>query len=244
MSNADAIRRFAEMPREFIESYGDEGDVARRYLLNPLIDGLLGDVAGKTVLDAGCGTGYLARRLARRGATVIGVEPAAPMIAYAREREAAEPLGIRYLQADLSTLREPLLQADAVVANMVLMDIPDCEGALDSCLAQLRPGGSLICTLSHPCFEAGDREYEAAGAVTVSEYFAHYPIAQRWGERIHRPLSYYVNALIEREASIEAMVEPRLDPALAEAVPELLRHVHVPGFVALHAKRSAKAREA
>lgn len=238
MNNADAIRRFSEIPREFIEAFGDDGDVARRYLLNPTIWALLGEVSGKTVLDAGCGTGYLARLLARRGATVVGVEPATPLIGYAREREAAEPLGIRYLQADLSTLHEPLCEADAVVASMVLMDIPDDEAALSACLAQLRPGGSLICTLSHPCFETGDREYEAAGAVVVREYFQHYSIAQRWGARIHRPLSHYVNALIRRDARIVAMIEPQLDPALATDVPELQRHLHVPGFVALHAVKS------
>jgi len=224
MDNAEANRRWAEMPRESIASFGDEGDVARRYLLNPVIFGLLGELAGMTVLDAGCGTGYLARLLARRGATVFGVAPAEPLIAYAREREAAELLGISYVQADLSRLHEPVCQADAVVANMVLMDIPDAEAAIGGCLAQLRPGGSLICTLSHPCFETGDREYEATGAITVREYFAHYPIAQRWGARIHRLLSHYVNALLQRNALLVAMVEPQLDPALASSIPKLVRH--------------------
>ena len=99
----------------------------------------------------------------------------------------------------------------------------------------LRPGGSLICTLSHPCFETGDRDYDATGAVTVREYFAEYPIAQRWGERIHRPLSTYVNALLRRRMHLQAMIEPQLDPQLSETVPELQRNIHVPGFVALHA---------
>src|SRR5579871_4564556 len=84
------------------DDFGEEGDEPRRLLLNPAIFEMLGDVRGHRILDAGCGQGYLARMLARRGARVTGVEPAAGWYAIATERERAEPLGITYLQADLS----------------------------------------------------------------------------------------------------------------------------------------------
>ena len=87
VTNRDVIQAYAKMPQQFIEGFGEEGDLTRQYLLNPTIFALLGDVRGKTILDAGCGQGYLCRLLARKGASVTGVEPAEALIRYALRRE-------------------------------------------------------------------------------------------------------------------------------------------------------------
>jgi 2-polyprenyl-3-methyl-5-hydroxy-6-metoxy-1,4-benzoquinol methylase len=73
-ANEDAIRRWGEISRAGIEAYDDEGDFAKRHLLNPVVLRMLGDLPGRRVLDAGCGQGYLSRLLAARGASVVGVE--------------------------------------------------------------------------------------------------------------------------------------------------------------------------
>ena len=57
------------------------------YLLNSALLGILSDVAGKRILDAGCGNGYLCRMLAWRGAKVVGVDLAPSRIEMARCRE-------------------------------------------------------------------------------------------------------------------------------------------------------------
>lgn len=68
-------------------------------LLSPLLD-LLGDIAGRRVLDAGCGEGYLARALAAREAHVTGIDLSSLLIELARARD---PGGrIDYQVADLS----------------------------------------------------------------------------------------------------------------------------------------------
>lgn len=77
-----------------LQSFGAEGDFARRHLLNPTIFALAGDVAGKRILDAGCGEGYLSRLLAKRGALVTGVEPAARLYTLCADRERLEPYGL------------------------------------------------------------------------------------------------------------------------------------------------------
>jgi 2-polyprenyl-3-methyl-5-hydroxy-6-metoxy-1,4-benzoquinol methylase len=63
---------------------GDDGDANRRLNSDPVLWTLLGDVAGRRVLDAGCGTGYLSRQLAERGAAVIAIDVSARMVALAR----------------------------------------------------------------------------------------------------------------------------------------------------------------
>jgi len=65
---------------------------------------MLGNLPGLRVLDAGCGNGYLSRMLAGRGAQVTSVEPGQALFGFATEQEAAAPLGIRYVQADLCGL--------------------------------------------------------------------------------------------------------------------------------------------
>jgi 2-polyprenyl-3-methyl-5-hydroxy-6-metoxy-1,4-benzoquinol methylase len=159
ISNAENIKHWESLPAHQIEGFGDQGDFGRQHLLTPAILRMLGDVGGKSILDAGCGQGYLCRLLAKQGAHVTGVEPAAPQITYAIGRERSDILDIAYVQEDLSKLRLNDRLFDAVVANMVFMDIPDYHQAMLNCVLYLKAGGSLIFSLIHPCFEGSDSEY-------------------------------------------------------------------------------------
>ena len=84
-TNAQIIQQWSALAPESGAAFGDEGDFARQALLNPTLFELLGDVAGQTILDAGCGNGYLARLLSQRGAKVVGLEPATPLFQYAQK---------------------------------------------------------------------------------------------------------------------------------------------------------------
>ena len=236
-TNTEVIQQWASIPQDVIEAFGDEGDYARQSLLNPTIFNLLGDVNGKTILDAGCGNGYLCRLLAQRGAKVTGLEPAYVLIQYAIKREKKEPLYIDYIQADLTTWRSEK-RFDIVIANMVLMDIPDYEAALDTCFVHLQPGGELILSLTHPCFEGSDSEYRTQGHLIVKEYFEIYQIKQQWSERIHRPLSDYFRALLARGSEVQAVIEPKLDESQAQYPVEQERNLHVPGFIVIKVGKS------
>lgn len=221
---------------DHLDDFGEEGDFTRQHLLNPAIFALLGPVDGRTILDAGCGQGYLCRLLARRGAWVTGVEPAAPWYQAAVERERREPLGITYLQADLSTL-EVSGRFNAVIANMVLMDIPAYEAAIQCCAGALAPGGDFIFSLSHPCFEEPSTAWAGKGHVAVSEYLAEYTIQQTFSPRFHRPLSHYLNCVIDAGCALRRIVEPALDEGWARLGPAYERNVHVPTVILVHATK-------
>src|SRR2546423_6753852 len=64
---------------------------------------LVGDVRGRRVLDVACGQGRTARALARRGATVVGIDLSTAMLDRAAAAEGADPLGIAYLEADVGS---------------------------------------------------------------------------------------------------------------------------------------------
>jgi 2-polyprenyl-3-methyl-5-hydroxy-6-metoxy-1,4-benzoquinol methylase len=63
---------------------GADGDSNRRLNSDPVLWQFAGDGYGLVVLDAGCGTGYLSRKLRDRGACVTGVDFAERMIEIAR----------------------------------------------------------------------------------------------------------------------------------------------------------------
>jgi 2-polyprenyl-3-methyl-5-hydroxy-6-metoxy-1,4-benzoquinol methylase len=73
------------------------GDPATRGLLD-----LLGPVAGLRAVDVACGHGRITRELARRGARAVGIDISASLISKARENEENEPLGLRYIHADIA----------------------------------------------------------------------------------------------------------------------------------------------
>lgn len=235
ISNEDVIRAWANAHYEQ-EAFGDEGDNARKYLLNPAIFALLGDVAGKQVLDAGCGQGYLCRLLARKGARVTGLEPSESGYRSAVQREERERLGIIYLQADLSAWQADS-SFDAVVCNMVLMDIPDYSAAIENCVRSLKPGGSFIFSLLHPCFEEPGAEWLRKGYVEVREYLSEYTKEQRFGTLFHRPLSSYLNLVIQCGGHIQHIIEPQLSQEAAEQIGNS-RDVHVPSFIVIQAIKS------
>jgi 2-polyprenyl-3-methyl-5-hydroxy-6-metoxy-1,4-benzoquinol methylase len=241
-TNQAAIDRWASMPYEALAAMADDGDFSKRHLMNPVLLGMLGDVGGKRVLDAGCGNGYFSRMLARRGARVTGVEPASSLFEFAAGRERAEPLGIRYVQADLCGLDRPGPAADlgghfdAVVASMVLPAVPDWASAMRACVHQLRPGGRFIFSVNHPCFEQLAASWREHGAYQVSEYLADYEIELRYATDFHRPLSAYLNEVIGLGCRIAEVAEPGLDPQIAAedagGWPDTGHpYVHLPNFL-------------
>ena len=102
--------------------------------------------AGERVLDAGCGTGYLAAglRRARPDLLVVGSDLSTGMLANARDA-GASPL----VQADAGRLPFADGAFDLVVARGVLHHLPDVAGALAEWRRVLAPGGAVV-LLSEP----------------------------------------------------------------------------------------------
>jgi len=234
--NRDAIAAWGAAV-DHLDDWGDEGDFTRQQLLNPTLFALLGPVTGRTILDAGCGHGYLCRLLAKRGAHVTGVEPAGPLFQLAVDHEVRETLGIRYLQADLSTAHLPS-GFDAVVANMVFMDIPDDVAAIRRCSAALAPGGDFVVSLTHPCFEAASADWAATRCVEVCGYLAPYTKQQAYAPGFHRPLSHYLNTIIDAGCVIRCVVEPALDAQWRAHGPAYERNIKVPSVIVIHATKA------
>ncbi|HEY7349703.1 MAG TPA: class I SAM-dependent methyltransferase [Ktedonobacterales bacterium] len=110
---------------------------------------VVGDVSGLTVLDAGCGEGYLARILARRGATVAGIDISPRLVEIARAKDSEGR--ITYQVADLS---QPLpayhQHFDLSVSWFVLNDVADYRGFLSTLGSVVKRGGRAVFFLNNP----------------------------------------------------------------------------------------------
>lgn len=198
---------------------GEEGDANRRINSDPVLWRLLGDVEGRTVLDAGCGTGYLSVKLARAGATVIGVDQSPEMIRIAAENIARAGVAARLHVGSASQLAAlPDASIDRIVSNYVLMDLPDLEGAMAAFARVLRPGGHAVVVFLHPCFcPPGGWERLPDGRVRTTwpwSYLERRQFEESWGHfrspfiGFHRPLSAYFAAIFSAGLAVTAFEEP------------------------------------
>ena len=134
----------------FAAEYNEENE---RNLLNafyerPAMLDLVGDVAGRDVLDIGCGAGPLAERLTQLGARVSGFDSSARMIEIARKRLDD------HVDLQVADLAEPLPYDDdsfgVACASLVLHYLADWVDAMSEIRRVLRPGGRLVASVTHP----------------------------------------------------------------------------------------------
>jgi 2-polyprenyl-6-hydroxyphenyl methylase/3-demethylubiquinone-9 3-methyltransferase len=120
---------------------------ALRSLIAPRLryfDRVVADWHGKTILDLGCGGGFMSEALAQRGAAVIGVDPCAPAIAAARAHAADTQLPIRYEVGRAENIPLPDSAVDVVVCVDVLEHVADLAKCCQEIARVLRPGGILL----------------------------------------------------------------------------------------------------
>ena len=108
------------------------------------------DLNGTMWLDAGCGTGTLARCLAARGCSVLGVDASAEMIAAAecaaRDSNHSDRLSfVRINTIARLALDDNLL--DGILCSSVLEYVPDPAACLNEFARVLKPGGLLVVSI-------------------------------------------------------------------------------------------------
>ncbi|MBI1294528.1 methyltransferase domain-containing protein [bacterium] len=163
------------------DEYMGEGNAFVTVLQWPAIERMLPVQPGMRILDIATGNGLMARRLGRLGAQVTAIDFAPQMIETARRRTTAEDGSVTYAVADV-TDEEVLMKLgeagsfDAALCNMALFDISDIDPLFRALSRLLRPGGTFVYTLMHPCFnnpfsahmaEQEDREGELVTTYSV-----------------------------------------------------------------------------
>ncbi|MER8114281.1 class I SAM-dependent methyltransferase [Streptomyces sp. NPDC094031] len=212
----------------FAEAYAadNETNLLNAHYERPAMLDLAGDVAGRRILDAGCGAGPLAAALHARGARVSGFDSSAGMVELARRRLSDD---VDFRVADLGG---PLPYADDtfddVVASLVLHYLKDWGPALAELRRVLKPGGRLIASVEHPF--AMNLMHRQAGREAEYNYFDTTNWTDEWTmsgrsalmSRWHRPLHAMTDAFGAAGFRITVISEPAPDAAARELFPEAL----------------------
>ncbi|MFA6429902.1 MAG: class I SAM-dependent methyltransferase [Patescibacteria group bacterium] len=114
---------------------------------------MVGDVAGHTVLDLGCGDGYFTRYLKTWGAqTAVGIDISTALIDLARKQEVLLPQGVTYHVGDMRTAR--LCQQFDVVSSVYALNYSASKKDLhEACLTireHLKSKGRFVAIIPHP----------------------------------------------------------------------------------------------
>ena len=115
---------------------------------------MCGDVRRREILDVGCGTGYFAREMAERGASVTGVDLAPRMIEQGKRTERAAPHTVAYrvMDAANSTPSRRIVRRRDI--GVVLQDAPDAAARGSPARPRRR---RFVASISHPCTDTPHR---------------------------------------------------------------------------------------
>ncbi|MCC5474541.1 class I SAM-dependent methyltransferase [Streptomyces barringtoniae] len=204
----------------FAEAYSasNETSLFNAYYERPAMLDLAGDVAGRRILDVGCGSGPLSAALRDRGAIVTGFDSSTKMLELARRRLGDDAA---LHTADLgSPLPFPDAAFDDVVASLVLHYLEDWTTPLAELRRVLTPGGRLIVSVDHP----------SIGLVQPgADYFATYKHSEEWTLGGHtalmtfwrRPLHAMTDAFTAAGFRINVISEPFPAPGARELFPDI-----------------------
>jgi 2-polyprenyl-6-hydroxyphenyl methylase/3-demethylubiquinone-9 3-methyltransferase len=143
-TNADPaeLEKFGELAHRW---WDRNGEFRPLHEINPLrldyIDRLAG-LAGKAVLDVGCGGGILAEAMAARGARVTGIDLAEKPLKVAQLHRLESGIEVNYRCIAAEDLAAQRPQSYDVVTCMEMLEhVPDPTSVVAACSALLRPGG-------------------------------------------------------------------------------------------------------
>ncbi|MDE2311496.1 MAG: class I SAM-dependent methyltransferase [Patescibacteria group bacterium] len=145
MNGAYQDQKIARVYTDFLDSFNGQ---IQRQILGQAISGALpeGDL---TLLDAACGTGWLAAELKPRFPKTYACDSSSQLIALGRQRYPA----VEFSHCDIQiSLPYPDGFFDAIILNMAGPDLSDLDAALKNLAAKTKNGGRLILTLPNPYY--------------------------------------------------------------------------------------------
>lgn len=191
---------------------------------------LVGNVAGKRLLDLGCGTGRYSALLARCGAKVIGIDPSAKMLEQAR-RKITPQCHFDLCHGTLEGTSFPNEHFDLILSALTLSHIPELESIFAESARILTRNGFMVISDIHPYWPISGHDYTEFFDETGKEY--------RIPEHPHLVEDYW-NLFRKFGMRLEELRELRIDEGLLAGFPSLKNLYGVPLAMILKARRSPR----
>ena len=222
--SADANRRAAQFWWDLdADNYQDEhgaflGSADLRWCPEGLREadaGLLGAVAGKRVLEVGCGAAAAARWLMVQGAEVLALDLSSGMLRHARTGNDRSGVRPWLVQADAMALPVRAESFDIAFTAFGAVPFVDDSAALMREVARvLRPGGRWVFATTHPMRWIFRDDPGPAGLTVVQSYFDRSPYVEFDGDgratyvEHHRTIGDRVRELVTAGFTVRDIVEP------------------------------------
>ena len=216
MSGGDSSRPWQDLATDYERARAKE-DSLDRLVEWPAQREALGDIAGRSVLDAGCGNGAKGAALIRDGATgCVGVDISGNFIT-------DQPPGLELIQGDLSDLESlPGLAGrrfDRILFLQSFGYAKDPVRTLRAARAMLTEDGFILLTRTQPIRYAVERS-EQNGTSLGEEYFSTATYSYRhssWNDKVAlRKRPYTMSDLINTFSAAGLWIETAVEPQLSE----------------------------
>lgn len=223
------------------EKMGDEGNDFFNLLCWSPLASLLDPKPGAHVLDIACGNGLTTRRLAQMGLNVTAFDFSTNLVEHAKKRlsQYQSQISLHVIDATDETQLLSLGEGkfDSALSNMALFDMADIEPLFRTLPKLLKPGGTFVFSITHPCFNNAssmhiveemdnDGEIRTVYSVKVSRYMTSYnqrglalrnqPKPQVYFER---PLQYYLNLGFKNGFVLDGFEERAFPPETPQTTP-------------------------
>lgn len=237
--------------QEFFDGYfalRDRDDCYNDLLEQPAMADMLPDLAGKVVLDLGCGYGHNCMDFIRRGAKrVVGIDISTKMLEVAK-RESVHPK-IEYINMSMTDISSLSEKFDLVYSSLAFHYIENFTRLINDIYGLLNIEGRLLYSQEHPIITAtidgkGHFNRDENGN-RVSYTFSNY---NQSGKRVihwmvdgvvkyHRPMGEILTTIAKTGFLIEEVNEPTPKYRAVEKLPSITKEFLKPNFLLIRAQK-------
>jgi ubiquinone/menaquinone biosynthesis C-methylase UbiE len=231
---------------------GDAGEVYKRYVLDPLMFKLVGDFKDKTIIELGCGNGYLAPRLLeQQPKQIIMTDISKYNLQHAAEK-CRDPR-VSFLEQDATEAwKVEAASIDIVYSNMMLNEIEDIETPIQEAFKALKDGGVFVFSITHPAWDLFMYAQEKVGKPSnkikeLGGYFkrgfakylmggdnkANPKLKDKYSkafevEHYQRPVADYFSQFVKAGFTVKQLLEPEPTAELLQVAPRFIDHTDHP----------------
>lgn len=140
---------YDEVAKLYSDAMPEEGNFYHRTQIDPYVFSIIGNPKGKVMYDVGCGNGYIARNLVRRGAKVFASDISSKLIDIAKKKSKGLDISYSVHDAiDVHAYKKDMF--DVVVMNMVLHYIKNVDALCIGISNILKKDGIFVFSTNHP----------------------------------------------------------------------------------------------
>jgi SAM-dependent methyltransferase len=185
-------------------------DHSANFVLAPAILNKL--PSASSLVDIGCGTGWLTAVAQRDAEITVGIDPSHHSITIARDRHPGR--AISYVAESIENYSRAPRKFDLAISNMAASSAPDLSAFLTASRTVLKKGAIFVFTIPHPCFwplywgyaSHPNFKYEKSFAVE-GEFKIRKETSSFLTTHFHHPLALYISKLTYAKFTIESIQE-------------------------------------